>query len=267
MKPCEPARSLSNTDSYAGSSLALLVDIQKELDAYWTRRARHYDAYQFHSPRTQAERALWAAKLRPIIAALPTRKDQALALDIGTGSGFMATLLAGMGLRTMGIDHAPGMIEIAAGHCKEYADLSISRQDAANLAIVDSTVDLITARFVLWTMRSPLDVVREWHRVLKTGGVAVCIDAPWFPDGEGVDISAPGNEGPERFSATYTAEVMSQLPLSRVRDVAPYEQVFLEAGFRDVSVYAVPEVADLDAQFGTAPGHISRPHFIVIGRK
>lgn len=249
------------------TELETLVDVQREIDGYWNRRAGHYDDYQFRSPRTRAERALWAAKLRPILAGLPSPIESAFALDIGTGSGFMATLLASCGIQTLGIDHAPGMVQIAAGHCREEDKLSISRQDAAALGIKSESIDLITARFVLWTLRAPAETLAEWHRVLKPGGVAVCIDAPWFPGGEGVEISAPGNNGPERFNATYTPEIMAELPLSQVVDAQPYQEAFRAAGFRDVKVYPVPEVAQLDARFGTAPGHIPRPHFIVLGRK
>jgi ubiquinone/menaquinone biosynthesis C-methylase UbiE len=49
--------------------------------------------------------------------------------------------------------------------------VSIGRQDATQLSLPDGSADRLIATHILEHLYRPHDVLREWHRVLKRGGV------------------------------------------------------------------------------------------------
>lgn len=46
-----------------------------------------------------------------------------------------------------------------------------------------AAVEVITNRFLLWTLLDPVQAIREWLRVLRPGGLLFCADANHFPHG------------------------------------------------------------------------------------
>ncbi|MFT2817342.1 hypothetical protein [Leifsonia sp. A12D58] len=42
---------------------------------------------------------------------------------------------------------------------------------------------MITARYVLWTLRSPSDALVDWRRQLRPGGILAVIDSTWYLQG------------------------------------------------------------------------------------
>ena len=99
------------------------------------------------------------------------------ALDIGTGLGVLAVMLAEEGASTVvGVDISPGMLEQA-----EYLRLSnlsaaterisFRLAPAQELPFSDDSFDLVTCRLVLNHSRTPERIVREAVRILKPGGI------------------------------------------------------------------------------------------------
>lgn len=65
------------------------------------------------------------------------------------------------------------------------ADLSIDFRvgDAEAVPLPDDSVDLVTARHLIWTLPDPSKAIDEWCRVVEPGGRIVLIEGHWdFPE-------------------------------------------------------------------------------------
>ena len=101
-------------------------------------------------------------------------------LDVGTGTGFFAILLAEKGHRVEGIDLTPAMLEEARRLAKQRnLDITFREMDAQNLAYPDGTFDVVISRNLTWTLPAPERAYASWFRVLKPGGVLLNFDAEY----------------------------------------------------------------------------------------
>jgi ubiquinone/menaquinone biosynthesis C-methylase UbiE/broad specificity phosphatase PhoE len=103
-------------------------------------------------------------------------------LDVGTGNGRLALMLADDGAReVVGIDISPAMLEVA-----EYLRASSTSPNAArvnyrlasaqNLPFRSEGFDAVVCRLVLHHAHRPDDLLRELVRVLRPGGVLLLAD-------------------------------------------------------------------------------------------
>lgn len=231
--------------------------LQDRLDSYWSGRAVDYHVHQITGPRAPLDRELWSGVFD---SRLPARAD---ILDTGTGSGYLANLLAGLGHRVTGIDSSSGMIDVARA---SGGDASFMPGDAHAPGFDDGSVDAVVNRYLLWTLPDPLAAARAWRRVVRPGGVVIAVDATWFPGGIDPAMKVPSSDGEDAFVRTYSPETLASLPLGTASHAGEFAAVFREAGFTSVSVEVLTQVAELDRRFGVAPGHESRPHFVVTAR-
>jgi SAM-dependent methyltransferase len=254
------------------------TDIQSALDAYWTGRAGNYHAHQTTGLRAQFDRDLWAAvaarALAPVAAATTGPLN---VLDVGTGSGYLAWLLADLGHRVTGIDTADGMLIAAAAahpadpaaHFPGWRAPRFRRGDAHTLPTDlahSGTFDAVVSRYVLWTLPDPVAALTAWADALTPGGIIAAIDATWYPNGINPDLQVPSADGPDAFVNTYLPH-LSDLPLATAETPDAYVDAFHAAGLTNVTCTPLPQVAHLDRLFGVAPGHESRPHFVITGAK
>lgn len=101
-------------------------------------------------------------------------------LDIGTGPGFFAMLLASMGWNSTGVDCAPHMIEVAKKNAvNRRLDVDFQVMDSHILDYPDNSFDYLVARNATWLLYKPEEAFTEWLRVLKPGGRLMYIDANW----------------------------------------------------------------------------------------
>lgn len=267
--------------------------LQTRLDRYWSDRAAAYHGNQMHGRRARVDRELWTGVFAAHLPTTPAR-----ILDCGTGSGYLAFLLADLGHDVVGVDTAEGMLAAARAEldCRRRAgapEARFVRADAVSpapgLAAAGFGVgtgfdamgsagagsagagsaagfDAVVSRFLLWTLRDPVAAVRSWAELLAPGGRVVCVDANWFPEGTVGDLEVESAGGPDEFARTYTDETVRALPLAGARGPEAFARVFRAAGLADVTVEEVPRVQELDSELGTAPGHESRPHYVVSGR-
>lgn len=138
----------------------------------------------------------WRRELKKLIAT----KDGLKTLDIGTGTGFLAMMLAELGCESYGVDVAEDMLELGRQHAKER-QVNVNYQFAAgeDLPFEDETFDAVVNCRVIWTLVDPQISMKEWKRVLKKGGKLACYirisDAPagnqWHCYGEEFDKGLP----------------------------------------------------------------------------
>lgn len=118
------------------------------------------------------------------MAGLPAGSD---VIEVGCSFGQMSFLLAERFRRVLAVDLSPDTIALASRRADRYgvANIDFRVADAENLADVpDASVDGAFSFSVLRYVPDPEKALREIHRVLKPGGVAV-VDfpnkyCPWF---------------------------------------------------------------------------------------
>lgn len=144
----------------------------------WDADAPTYDANPTHglSAREQtAWRRLLTETFAPLRGDAPTR-----IVDVGTGTGEMALLLASMGCAVTGIDLSPAMLAQARAKAQRLAlPLTLLEGRADRLPLPDASVDAVVSRHLFWTLPDPLAAVREWARVVRPGGMVSIADGWW----------------------------------------------------------------------------------------
>lgn len=228
---------------------------QANINEYWTGRADSYDAHHRWQIGNPAIRAGWTAVWRRALPAPPAR-----VLDVGTGTGHVSLLLAELGHDVTGIDLADGMLAKArekAAVLPNPPELLLGDAVAPNFP--PGSFDVITSRYVLWTLRTPRAAAENWRALLRPGGLLAAVDSTWFP--AGVESGAAGE-----FRERYDAEVLSLLPLAEATSIEASADLIRAAGFTDVTVTPLPEILDLDRRYGVAEGHEVRPQFLITGR-
>jgi SAM-dependent methyltransferase len=106
-------------------------------------------------------------------------------VDVGTGTGEMALLMAGMGLRVTGVDLSPSMLAEARRKAAEQ-DLAVTLLEgrADRLPLADASADVVFSRHLFWTLPSPRAALREWVRVVRPGGMVAVADGWWDEPGQ-----------------------------------------------------------------------------------
>ncbi|RYB92089.1 class I SAM-dependent methyltransferase [Nocardioides oleivorans] len=222
--------------------------LQHSINDYWTRRAPAYDAYQQRPERRDLDLEVWRGIWSAALPAAP-----ADVLDVGTGSGHVARLVAGLGHRVTGIDLSPGMLEIAAGDAASDATSDATSDvtsdvtpprflagDAVDPDFAEQSFDAVVGRYVMWTLRDPETAVARWVRLLRPGGVVAMADSLWFTDGLG-ELYGERPEG--------------HLPLADARSIEEVADALRRGGLVDVAVTPLEQVRELDRAHGVAPGH------------
>lgn len=93
--------------------------------------------------------------------------SRGLTLDLGCGEGRLGRVLQSLGYQVAGVDAAPTMVRLAAGHpTREPAVLA----DAAALPFRDESFGLVVAYMSLHDMDRMAEAVAEAARVLRRGG-------------------------------------------------------------------------------------------------
>lgn len=149
--------------------------IKHRVTNYWSHRA---DAFEEQRLREydSGKRERWLAEFDRY---LPQGKQLRI-LDVGTGTGFFACLLAEQGHEVTGIDLTPDMIRHAehmASVLGQKADFRI--MDAEKTDFASGSFDALVTRNLTWTLPHVEQAYREWHRILKPGGVLINFDADY----------------------------------------------------------------------------------------
>ena len=109
--------------------------------------------------------------------------DGARALDLGTGPGVIALVLARLGFNVTGLDLSEEMLAKARANAQRAGmDITFLNGDAESPPFPDGSFDLIACRHIMWTLPDLPRAVAKWHALLKPGGAVVIIDGLWYPD-------------------------------------------------------------------------------------
>ena len=148
------------------------------IEQYWTRRASSYTEV-VKKNLADGWDSKWADEL---IKNFPKTEGRYLkVLDIGTGPGFYAIILASRGYDVTAVDLSEGMLEQAKANAGELAEkIRFLKMDAQTLEFPDNEFDVIVTRNLTWNLPDPVKAYGEWRRVLRDGGVMLNIDSNWY---------------------------------------------------------------------------------------
>ncbi len=122
--------------------------IKHRVAHYWSHRAEAFEQQRLREYDSE-KRERWLAEFRRY---LPQGKILRV-LDVGTGTGFFACLLAAEGHETTGIDLTPDMIE----HAEHMAavlglDARFQIMDAEEPGFEPESFDVLVTRNLTWTL-------------------------------------------------------------------------------------------------------------------
>ncbi len=150
--------------------------IKQRITNYWAARAEGFEEQRL-SELSGVKKELWKSELHRF---LPERKPLRV-LDIGTGTGFFACILAGEGHEVTGIDLTPEMIEHAEHMAKKlgvHAEYRV--MDAERPEFAADSFDVLVTRNLTWTLPHLEEAYRQWYRILKPQGVLINFDADYY---------------------------------------------------------------------------------------
>ena len=152
-----------------------MEDLEQRVVRYWTARSHDFGAVR----KNELGSAMGRRWLEELEAHLPKNGELKI-LDVGTGTGFFAILMARLGHRVTGIDLTPAMLEEASA-LAEHLGLTIDfrQMDAQEPEFPDNSFDVILSRNLTWTLPEPEKAYAQWYRVLKPGGLLLNFDADY----------------------------------------------------------------------------------------
>jgi SAM-dependent methyltransferase len=189
----------------------------------------HHNVPEFDSPLHHA----WVDALRELIP------DPADALDLATGTGFVAMILAALGHGVTAVDLSSDMLELA-GRTAARRGLMIRflSDDAVAPAFEPASFDVITNRHFLWTLREPDRALSNWRELLRPDGLLIAFDGFWFDPEPG-----PHDHEPEPFRRHYTAATRAELPFMHLDRADPIVAAMERTGFSDITVATLEHLA------------------------
>lgn len=150
------------------------TQIEQRVKNYWTARSHDFGTVR----KNELESDMGKRWLEEIERHLPQGKLDIL--DVGTGTGFFAILLARLGHRVTGIDLTPAMIaESRALAGSMGLDIDFRQMNAQELSFEEERFDVVISRNLTWTLPEPQKAYSQWYRVLKKGGVLLNYDADY----------------------------------------------------------------------------------------
>lgn len=192
---------------------------QQQIREVWNRHAANYDEKhnQFE------DREAW----RQILVEHIGSDKKKRVLDIGTGTGFLASLAAEAGYQSFGIDLAEQMIDQAKQTANDQVvEIAYLTGDWNQLPFENKHFDVIINRCIMWTILEPEKTLIEWIRVLKPGGRILC----FCP--ENVNHEQPDH---------YDKSIEERLPL-RNANAGQLAEVLKQNGYHNTAIIELNEL-------------------------
>jgi ubiquinone/menaquinone biosynthesis C-methylase UbiE len=216
------------------------------IENYWDKRSDGYCQVNFEELNS-FKRKTWTNLINEYAPKVEERKLKVL--DIGTGPGFFAIIMAACGYEVTAVDYTEAMLEKAKNNAGEYiSNITFQKMDAHHLEFEDNTFDLLITRNLTWNLERPEEAYREWYRVLAKGGRLLNFDANWYlhlhdsrKRKEYVQdrLNVLERNFDDHYTCTDTEvmeDIASKLPLSQILRPEWDARELLAAGFKKVMI-------------------------------
>ena len=224
-------------------------NLKNEIHDYWTNRARG-NSENNQQEMADARRTMWRDKLLSLLGnQFPEKEPKEIKiLDVGTGPGFFAILLAEAGYQVTAVDYTEEMLKEAQSNAGGLAGCIVWKTgDAQALDVESNSFDAVVTRNVTWNLPRPDLAYKEWLRVLKPEGVLYNFDADWYGhlynEEKRSSYEKDRRQTEEQNVEDYYSgtdiekmeEIARQVPLSRLERPKWDIETMQKAGFLDVS--------------------------------
>lgn len=206
--------------------------------------------------------AAWRSELEQRLPATPAE-----VLDLGSGTGFLSFLLAELGHRVRGVDLADNML--ARARLKAAArglDITFEKGDAQAPPGQPASVDVVTSRYLFWTLHDPATLLAASARLLRPGGVLIIFDGIWFPRGWDPETFRD-RKWYDVWIEQYSAPVCRRLPLLECNVSDKVVRLVAEAGFVDVQAKRLEHIQRIVAAAAGEANPDASDQYVVWARK
>jgi ubiquinone/menaquinone biosynthesis C-methylase UbiE len=129
----------------------------------------------------KATRMVIESYYRPVAAEIVANLNEGTILDLGTGPGYLPVEIAKRSptINVIGVDLSRKLIGMARSNASKagLADrLVFQSGNAGRLEFADSSFDMVVSTGMLHSLKEPVAVLQEVHRVLKAGREAWIFD-------------------------------------------------------------------------------------------
>jgi len=169
--------------------------------------------------------------------------QNAIAADVGTGTGFVLQGLVGKVESLVGFDESPEMLEVARQRFAGRPEVRFQQTDGRALPAPDNTFDAVFANMYLHHTPDPAGAIGEMARILKQGGKLIITDL-------------------DSHNQDWMREAMADRWLGFDREVV--RSWYEAAGLKQVDVDCAEGTCDCSASEGNA---IALSIFVAAGQK
>ncbi len=218
----------------------------ESVEKYWDQRSVGYCQTNLEELES-FKRTAWLDLIKEYSPIVPGKKLKVL--DIGTGPGFFAIIMASCGHDVTAVDYTKEMLRKATNNASKYnCSISFKKMDAHKLNFEDNIFDLIITRNLTWNLEKPDKAYREWYRVLVPGGRLLNFDANWYLHVHDVQKRAEYekdrlNTLKRNFADHYTCtntkvmeDIARNLPLSKEQRPEWDTRELLAIGFKKIMI-------------------------------
>jgi len=139
--------------------------VLEEVAVAWDGEADRFDDEPDHGLSDPIVRQAWVGLLVELLPRPPGR-----VLDVGSGTGTLAVLLAELGYQVTGVDVSPRMLERAEQKAHRHGVNVRFLIGDASRPIVDGPFDVVLARHLLWALPDPAAALDAWIGLLERPG-------------------------------------------------------------------------------------------------
>jgi SAM-dependent methyltransferase len=220
-------------------------ELQQQINEFWNERAASAQGAPHHAITGEQQRQAWLGALAPLLPPAP-----ADVLDVGTGTGFLAFLLADLGHHVTGIDLSEGMLNDARALASMRGNAAaplFKTGDAMDPPLAASSLDVVTNRNVTWTLLDPRRALRNWSALLRPGGRVVAVHHRTMRVGANTPY-------PVQTALPPLPDATTGEPVVTTNDARFSDSLMIllsEAGFVDARIVELTAIDAVDAELGS----------------